>query len=144
MLLDNRDLPIVDMDFMNEVHYEDIKIINDLFEKLLNYELNKNEKNENILNSAYKHWFEHTVEHFKGEETMMLEKQFPPYQMHKNEHDNALKLMQDKFNLWKQTKDINILKIYLIQEVPVWFKNHISSMDKITASFFKTGAMVCH
>ena len=75
---------------------------------------------------------------------MMLEKQFPAYQMHKSEHDNALKLMQEKFNLWQEAKDINILKIYLIEDVPLWFKNHISSMDTITASFLKTGAMTCH
>lgn len=31
MLIEINDIPVVAMDFMNEVHEEDVKIINDLF-----------------------------------------------------------------------------------------------------------------
>jgi hypothetical protein len=38
MLLDLNALPLVEMEFMNEVHKEDVELINTLFETLLAYE----------------------------------------------------------------------------------------------------------
>ena len=144
MVLNDSDLPIVEMDFMNDVHKEDIKIINNLFETILDYEKDSSEKNKELLINKYKSWTEHTIEHFKGEEVEMVKKQFPPYVVHKSEHDRALNTMNNKFQQWIESDDINILKAYLIQEVPQWFKDHIGTMDTITARFLKTGAMMCH
>lgn len=143
MLIDKKDLPIVDMDFMNDVHLEDIDIINTLFEAVKTYDNDKTEENKQAINQQYEAWIEHTKAHFKGEEVMMLEKNFGPYAMHKGEHDNALRQMQEVFTQWQQTQEVAILKIYLIEHVPSWFVQHIASMDTVTARFFKTGMSPC-
>ncbi len=118
MLIEKQDLPLVAMEFMNDTHIEDMEIINDLFELILDYEKNPDIHNEVKINSKYKQWYDHTVEHFKAEEVMMLEKNFPPYLFHKAEHDNALKVMDDLFEKWIDQKDINILKQYFIETLP--------------------------
>ena len=142
-LLDKNALPLVAMEFMNEVHLEDVDIINDLFELILTYENTPNEENENNLNTKYKEWFDHTVEHFKGEEVMMEEKMFPPYPIHKGEHQYALNRMDEIFKQWQISKDISILKVYVVEELPEWLTNHIQTMDTVTAMFFKTGLSPC-
>ena len=137
MLLDKENLPLVAMEFMNDVHKEDADIINELFELVLDYE--KEEK----LDQKYKEWYDHTVEHFRGEEVMMQEKNFPPYPFHKAEHDNALAQMRDVFDKWHESRDIALLKSYFIEILPQWLLNHIESMDTVTAMFFKTGLSPC-
>ena len=143
MLIDVKTLPMVAMDFMNDVHVEDVEIINDLFALVLAYEHEPNGANEEALNAKYKEWFEHTVDHFKGEEEMMLETNFPPYHMHKGEHDNALRTMDAVFAKWLESKEIRVLKMYLIETLPAWLNNHIQTMDTVTAMFFKTGLSPC-
>ena len=143
MLINKNELAIVDMEFMNEVHFEDIDIINALFEYVKIYDNDKSEENKIQINQKYEEWISHTQAHFEGEEVMMREKNFPPYSMHKGEHDNALRQMQDVFNHWKSTENISILKIYLIEQVPSWLIQHIASMDMVTARFFKTGMSPC-
>ncbi len=144
MLINKDNIPVVAMDFMNEVHHRDVEIINALFELVLIYEKEPNEENFKRVNEQYEKWYAHTVEHFQGEEVKMREMNFPPYPMHKGEHDNALHRMNDIYQNWKETKNIQLLKIYLIEEIPVWFTQHIQTMDTITAHFFSTGTMSCH
>jgi hemerythrin len=143
MLIDKNALPMVAMDFMNEVHLEDVDIINSLYESILKYEIEKNENNFNNVSSKYQEWFEHTVEHFKNEEIKMQEMKFPPYLMHKGEHDNALNEMDIVFRQWNQNKDSFKLKEYFDEHLKPWLLNHIQTMDTVTASFFKTGLSPC-
>ena len=143
MLIDKSNLPLVAMEFMNDVHLEDVDIINELFDAILEYENNPTDENEQTLNSKYKSWYDHTVDHFKGEEVMMKEKNFPPYPIHQGEHLFALNRIEEVFNEWQTKKDITILKAYMIEELPNWLVNHIQTMDIVTAMFFKTGLSPC-
>ena len=143
MLLDKGELAMVAMNFMNDVHLEDVDIINELFELVLAYENEPNGANKERVNAQYKLWFEHTVDHFRGEEEMMQEMAFPPYPMHKGEHDNALAVMDDVFKRWQESEDIMVVKTYLIEILPAWLRNHIQTMDTVTAMFFKTGMSPC-
>ncbi|WP_321311770.1 hemerythrin family protein [Halarcobacter sp.] len=143
MLLDKNNLPLVSMEFMNEVHFEDIAIINELYELIIQYEENVNINNEEKVNTKYMQWYNHTVKHFEREEIQMIEKGFPPYHMHKAEHENALNLMNQIFKKWEETKDIKILKQYLTEDLPKWLINHIQTMDTVTAMFLKTGLSPC-
>jgi hemerythrin len=143
MLIDKNDLPLVAMDFMNEVHFEDVDIINSLHDCILKYDIEKSENNFNEVNAKYQEWFEHTVEHFKNEEIKMQEIKFPPYMMHKGEHDTALNTMDEVFRQWSQDKDIYKLKEYFEVHLKPWLVNHIQTMDTVTASFFKTGLSPC-
>lgn len=143
MLININNLPLVAMDFMNDVHKEDVQIINELNELILIYENNSNEINKKLIDEKYKQWFEHTINHFKGEEIQMQEKNFPPYMFHKGEHDYVLGIMDDVFKKWKETNDIDVLKNYIQNELPQWLENHIQSMDTVTAMFLKTGLSPC-
>jgi hemerythrin len=144
MLIEKSRVAVVDMDFMNDLHSEDIEIINTLFDNIIRYEKDRSQENREAITREYKLWHKHTINHFKTEEDMMIQKQFPPYMMHKSEHDRALNIMQDEFDKWESSYDIDMLKRYIIEDVPLWLEQHISTMDTITASFFKSGTMMCH
>jgi hemerythrin len=141
MLITQDEIPLVAMDFMNEVHKEDVDIINNIFEHILNYD--GSEKSATVIDELYKEWIEHTVNHFQNEEIKMQEMRFPPYLAHKGEHDRALQEMRDLFTTWQAQRDIKVLKIYFIEILPVWLHTHISTMDTVTARFFATGQSPC-
>lgn len=143
MLINKQNMPVVAMDFMNKTHKEDIDIINNLFDLILLFENNSTQEIKESLNQKYEQWYEHTVNHFKTEEIKMQEERFPPYLVHKGEHDNALSHMHDIFLNWQTSEDINILKNYIQNELPAWLDNHIKTMDTVTAMFFKTGLSPC-
>jgi hemerythrin len=143
MLIDKTDLPVVAMDFMNDVHEEDREIINELFELILTYENEATDTNKKNINVKYQQWTQHTIEHFHGEEVKMQELNFPPYPMHKGEHDNALVQMDAVFQEWDASSDIKVLKMYFIETLPSWLIQHIQTMDTVTASFFRTGLSPC-
>lgn len=144
MLIDKTKLPLVDMDNMNEVHLEDVDIINELSDLIDSYEKKPSDDLFHKINSQYEKWYEHTVNHFENENQMMLDKNFPPYPMHKMEHDSALNIMHSVYIKWKEKKEIYILKKYIQQDLVKWLVNHIQTMDTITAKFLKTGFMTCH
>jgi len=141
MLISWDEIPQVDMDFMNDVHKEDIDIINTIFELILNYD--ESEESAAVIDERYQEWIEHTVNHFHNEEIKMQEMRFPPYLAHKGEHDRALQEMRELFDHWQQQRDIKALKIYFIETLPAWLHNHISTMDTVTAHFFATGESPC-
>ncbi len=141
MLISYEEVLQVDMDFMNEVHKEDIDIINTIFEQILAYD--GSEKSAAAIDDLYTQWIDHTVDHFHNEEIKMQEMHFPPYLAHKGEHDRALQEMRDLFSHWQQHRDIKVLKIYFIETLPAWLHNHISTMDTVTARFFATGQSPC-
>ena len=143
MLIEKNNLPLVAMDFMNEVHQEDVEIINELFELILAYEKDESLENKKKLIKKYGIWIEHTLQHFQGEEEKMKALSFPPYNVHKDEHDKALETMNYVFMEWKAQGDIKILKTYFIEHLPTWLTQHIASMDMVTAEFFKTGLSPC-
>ena len=139
MLIEEAEIPMVAMDFMNEVHKEEAELINILFEKVLAYEADASEVNANAITAQYQEWYTHTLAHFKREEDKMIELKFPPYPLHKQEHDNAIKRMDEVLAHWQQSKNVQSLKMYLIEELPTWLVQHIGTLDIVTARFFSTG-----
>jgi len=141
MLITWDEIPKVDMDFMNEVHKEDVDIINTIFEHILTYD--DSQESAEAIDKLYEEWIEHTVVHFENEEIKMREMRFPPYLAHKGEHDRALQEMRNLFAYWQQQRDIKALKIYFIETLPAWLHTHIATMDTVTARFFATGQSPC-
>ena len=131
-LISQEELPQVAMEFMNDVHAEDVDIINNLHSLIQDYT-----DDSDSIDKAYEDWFEHTLDHFEGEEIKMLELNFPPYAMHKGEHEKALARMEEIYRSWKESRDITILDNYISKEIPMWLNNHILTMDTVTAMFFK-------
>ena len=141
MLLDPKEIPQVDMDFMNKTHEEEIELLNVIHQHLEEY--NSSDNDNNKMDTLYQKWIEHTIAHFNAEETKMKDMHFPPYLAHKGEHDRALQEMKNVFSSWQQNRDIDALKYYINIIIPEWFMMHVSSMDSVTASFFATGVSPC-
>jgi hemerythrin len=143
MLINKNNLPLVAMDFMNETHFEDVEIINELYKYILEYEKEQNELSLKNLEIKYKEWITHTENHFETEEIQMREKGFFAYEFHKNEHNINLSEIKQLFNNFQETKNILELKSYFENNLVSWLVNHIQTMDTVTAMFFKTGMSPC-
>jgi hemerythrin len=129
-VLTHEDVPQVAMDTMNEVHQEELTIVNNLYSAIL---ANNNDK----ISELCLQWVEHTKDHFNNENTMMEKYGFPAYHCHHSEHTEALALLQSTVQDWNNQHDIEALTLYVKDSWPQWYVNHISTMDTITSAFIK-------
>ncbi len=136
MLLEKDDVPLLPTGFMNEVHDEDRKIINDIFDEVLKYEKKPSYNTKVNIAILFQKWFNHTVKHFSKEEKRMRKERYPNYKVHKKEHTRTLAEMHTIYSEWLKTNDIYILKTYFTDVLPKWIVEHIESMDMETSSFF--------
>lgn len=121
-----RDYPQVAMDFMNSEHEEFVRLLNKAEQKLL-----MGGKFGKHLKRLYKH----CVEHFAHEEAEMLAHNFPPYPMHKQEHERVLALFREQMEHYENTQDDEAALEFIEETVPQWFIMHLNTMDKVTAQF---------
>lgn len=141
MLIDKNSLPLVDIDFMNKTHFEDVDLINKLYENIEEFEKENSTINFDGIKTSYINWLNHTIQHFATEEEEMEKKGFFAYPFHKDEHDANIEDMRAVWSNFETSKNISELKNYLEYDVVNWLINHIKSMDTVTARFFKTGVM---
>ena len=77
-----------------------------------------------------------TASHFKSEEKLFLDHQYPQYEEHKKEHDNlrhAASRLQAQVRQGVMNLNTDTL-IFLVD----WFLNHIPAADKSAASFLRS------
>jgi len=135
-MITQEQLPMVAMPSMNDTHLEDILIINRLLAAI-------SAQNSDEVAAIFDELVAHTIGHFSGEEEMMREKMFPPYPVHKGEHDRALdelKLVAQKFH---ETKDLTFAQNYIEGTLIPWLINHIETLDTVTAMFLTQGISPC-
>jgi hemerythrin len=123
--------PQVALDFMNRDHAEFIA----LRDKLLG--LLSAQTPAAGMDTLLEELLEHTRHHFAEEERLMLETRFPPYRMHKHEHDRVLQEMETSIAQWRKERDPLALGKWLEDTVGDWFVTHVSTMDSVTAAFIK-------
>lgn len=143
MLIDKNTLPLVEMEFMNDTHFEDADLINEIYENIETYEKDNSQTNFENLKTKYNNWVEHTIVHFKTEEDEMQAKGFFAFPYHKNEHDINLNEIKQVWANFEKEKNVEKLKNYIEYDLVNWLVNHIKSMDTVTAKFFKTGMSPC-
>jgi len=124
-------LPQIEMEFMNIVHSEELHLVGQLADLLESSAL------DSEINDALENWVAHTREHFEREEVLMHEYRFPPYPVHKREHEQALQSLLDAQLNWIESHNAEALLIYIKQDWRNWLQQHILSMDRVTAHFFK-------
>jgi len=107
---------------MNEVHENEIKVL----EKLIN-ELNENKNIKKTLEEFIKD----VEKHFSFEESLMKKYQFFAYIPHKMEHD---KIINELYEL--RDKDHKHIKQYINERFIPWLNQHIETMDTVTGGFF--------
>ncbi len=135
-MLTQEQLPMVAMPSMNDTHLEELLLINRILEAV-------EARDAEAVDALFEALTEHTLEHFSGEEAMMREKRFPPYLMHKSEHDRALNEMRMALTLWRQHRDFERLRYYIETTLVDWVVNHIQTMDTVTANFLAHGVSPC-
>jgi hemerythrin len=121
--------PLVAVEFMNRDHAEFAA----LREKLL--DLLSGEISNHAVDGALAELGEHTRRHFADEEQLMRETGFPPYEIHKGEHERVLADISAQVERWTQGRDARALRDWLDQAVGTWLVEHVSSMDFVTAAF---------
>lgn len=121
-------LPKVAVAAMNDMHLEEVVLVNSIARAL-----QRQAKDE--VSALLDELVEHTETHFDAEETMMLRTGFPPYPMHKEEHDRVLNKMRHLAALWKKEPDYAVLTDYIEHALPEWMIHHVQTMDTVTAQF---------
>jgi len=122
-------LPLVSLDSMNDIHLEEIVILNRLLEQL------NNKENFELISESLEKLLEHMKEHFSSEETLMRESNYPSLQMHKADHDKVLNQTRYIEMEWRNRKDSEALIEYLEDDVAMWLDQHIKAMDTPMADF---------
>lgn len=123
--------PQVALDFMNRDHAEFVA----LRERLLG--LLAQPAAEAEVDTALDELLQHTRHHFAEEERQMQETRFPPYPVHKMEHDRVLAELEERIAQWQQQRDAKGLRDFAEVALADWFVNHVGMMDLVTARFIK-------
>jgi hemerythrin len=137
-ILEVRHIPQVALSFMNDDHHLEACLLNELADAIEQHRAGRAtaagvlERLDALL--------AHTREHFAREETAMEESSFPPYPMHKAEHDRVLGEMKAEGRAFQQGGDAERLWAYVSHAIPAWFVQHIHSMDLVTSRFVASRA----
>ncbi len=136
-ILDVETIPRVELDFMNNTHFEEIDMVKELGKHISSYLDNDSppEIDSNRITQLLQAWLEHTIAHFERENELMQETGFPAFSIHSEEHEIALNRMKTIVQVWKENKDIELVADYVFTLWPAWFNGHVNSMDMITAKF---------
>ena len=136
-ILEVETIPRVEIDFMNNTHFEEIEMVRKLGELIITYQETDTDLDteDNRLSQSLQEWLEHTVAHFERENQLMQETGFPAYAIHSNEHESALNRIKAVITSWETNKDIELIANYVFTLWPEWFNGHVNTMDMMTAKF---------
>lgn len=132
-LVDLDAIPQVPLAFINHDHREEASLLNDLAEAVEALRAGRGEAA--AVAARFGRLLTHTREHFGREEEVMVRTGFPPYAVHKGEHERVLAEMVAAGRAFEQGGDAERLWRYVSEAVPAWFVNHILTMDTMTARF---------
>ncbi|MEJ5172243.1 MAG: hemerythrin family protein [Hydrogenothermaceae bacterium] len=133
MFIKEEELPKVMVEDMNEVHETEVRLLNDLYEKIEKFE--KGEVSLEEIEKIYGEFVDDVVQHFQFENELMSEYNFFAYPMHRGEHDRVLQELKYIEKVFKEKRDPSVIKDYLIYNFKPWLISHIQSMDTVTAMF---------
>lgn len=130
-VLETAQIPQVAMDAMNDVHREELMIVNNVSAAIANNDSVK-------ITQLCDQWLEHTKAHFDRENTLMETYSFPAFHCHHGEHIEALQGLKSIINDWQENADLEALTTYVRDTWPEWYINHISTMDMVTSAYIKS------
>lgn len=87
--------------------------------------------------AVFARFADHLRDHLAREEGLMQQYGFPPYPIHKHEHDRVRLELQ---GIEKRLAAGNLMlgRGYAREVVPDWFINHKNTMDSATAAWIKS------
>lgn len=125
------DIPITKSEIMNHDHKEFVELLNSLLALL------DNSDNEGEIDALLENLQTHLKEHFAREEELMLKANFPPYPVHKGEHERVLSLYKEVVASWQSGHNREQLITFIQTQFSEWFIQHVSTMDRVTAEFLE-------
>ncbi len=130
VLIEPQHLPLLHTPSMNDTHYEAVLLINRLSDAI-------ESTDTEAITTTFETLIDHTKAHYRQEEEAMLEKKFPPYAAHKEDHDGSLDEMRKAAADFARTKDVEALKTYIDNTLVPWFLRHTETMDAVTSIFLE-------
>lgn len=124
------EFPKVDVAFMNDDHQECLQMLDEL-EVVLKREVDDQLIAE--INRKLTELEHHLKAHFAREEQAMEESGFPPYYVHKTEHESVLQQWQQAVSSWHKNQDLNALQRFICVSFVNWLETHAITMDTVTA-----------
>ena len=85
------------------------------------------------LAAACRDFLQHSREHFAREEEAMQAAGFPPYPVHKSEHDQVLGLLEQLVEAVEAGRVDEATRTTITRGIPDWLVRHVQSMDMVTA-----------
>lgn len=79
----------------------------------------------------------HLRDHLAHEEALMRQYGFPPYPIHKREHDRV-RLELEGLEERLAAGDLTQARVYACEVVPEWFIRHKNTMDAATAAWIRS------
>ena len=128
MLIKKEELPKVNFREMDEIHFTELDIINNLYDAAVSGDY---EKTKQLLDE----FIEDVEDHFAFEEDLMEQNEFFAYPLHKSEHDMVLRDLYKLKEKFEEKKDPKLVAEFLENKYVPWLINHLNTMDMATASF---------
>ncbi|WP_246828301.1 bacteriohemerythrin [Ectothiorhodospira sp. PHS-1] len=131
---ESADIPQVAANFMDKDHDEALALLARVVRCLEEMPTSKAESGR--LRDDLRDFIEHSRAHFRREEALMKAVEFPPFQLHKQEHDARLEALV----AYVDDLDAGVmapadLKPLLVEDFVPWYRRHCATMDRATARF---------
>ncbi len=127
------DLPEVALAEMNAVHQEEMRLLREFIATL--EACDHGHESRDALDPLLGALLDHLQAHFRGEEARMEAAAFPPYAVHKAEHDRVLAEARAVAEAWLRFRDYDTLRRYFCEMLPRWMFDHVATMDRVTAAY---------
>ena len=109
---------------MNEIHMNEVQLLNELLEVI---------EADGDINNVFNKFLDDVKYHFSFEENLMEKYNFFAKVPHKMEHDKIINELQNIKDNYNDTKE---LLFYFDNVFIPWLDNHIKTMDTVTGGYF--------
>jgi len=122
------DIPQVMVPSMNATHAEEVEIL-----RMLEAALDGTD--DAAIAEAARAFADHVEVHFSREEELMRAHAFPPYPIHKGEHDRMRGIVRELCGNCDNDAGRAALLSFIRRDFPAWLGQHVSTLDTVTAQF---------
>lgn len=127
------ELPELPVPFMNADHAHAAEQWQAMLAALDDYPANP----ERLLDACAA-FLQHNREHFQREEAAMRASGFPPYAVHKQEHERVLGWLEGLLASIRAGADDARLRDAIQRELGDWLRQHVQTMDRVTSLWIES------
>ena len=128
MLITQEQLEPIKHSDMNNVHDEEIELIEKLHAVAKNSDIK-------AITELLNELIEHYKKHFADEEKLMQEVEHPDYHAHKHEHIKQILDLEALQSFLEMTNDIQSIPSYLEGSLTPWIIEHVETWDSMISKF---------